>query len=344
LKLFSKVKALVKVGNTTSPPTTRSLEMPKYSGPQDYLTDFSEKDKPWDSHRATAETVQRLYESGDYLNYAQRIEDCSRRLQFALLPDEQGEVVFKLQAARFCRVRFCPVCQWRRALMWRARFYKALPQFIAAHPKLRPIFLTLTVRNCPVSELRSQLNEMNRAFSKMTRRKAWPGVAWVKSVEVTRNPQTDEAHPHFHVLLFAEPGYFKGQRYLSQARWRELWQACLKVDYLPVVNVKAVKPRSGSKQSQDDAMRLAIIETLKYGVKPSDLISEAQWLYQVTQQLHKTRSVAVGGLLKGYLQEDEPEDLIHDDEAEEALPDEALHLYFDWLQLVKRYAKVDPQA
>jgi hypothetical protein len=29
-----------------------------------------------------------------------------------------------LSASRFCRVRTCPVCQWRRSLMWKAKAYQ----------------------------------------------------------------------------------------------------------------------------------------------------------------------------------------------------------------------------
>ena len=220
--------------------------------------------------------------------------------------------------------------------MWRARFYEALPKLLGDHPKLVPVFLTLTVKNCPVGELRSHLDQMNRAFVRLTQRKVWPGVGWVKSVEVTRSAQ-GEAHPHFHVLLFVRPGYFQGKSYLKQAEWRELWQSCLRADYLPVVNVKRVK----GKREGSDGLREAILETLKYGVKPDDLVSEADWLYSITQQLHKTRAVAVGGILKDYLKEEEPEDLISDDNSE--LTDEQIEsiptLCFDWMTTVKRYAK-----
>lgn len=219
--------------------------------------------------------------------------------------------------------------------MWRARFYKTLPQFLEANPSLVPVFLTLTVKNCPVNELRSQLQAMNRAFVRLTQRAAWPGVGWVKSVEVTRNDQTGEAHPHFHVLMFVRPGYFSGQGYLNQAKWRELWRDCLRVDYLPVVNVKRVKSRQGD---DEEALRIAILETLKYGVKPDDLVSHAEWLYGITQQLHKMKAVAVGGTLREYLREEEPEDLIHESETASEELEAAGYLYFDWMTVVKRYA------
>lgn len=303
-----------------------------------YLSDLSERDKPWDTNRGHSQTVERLYKAGDYLGYKNRIQECSRRLQFALIGDDSGDVVFHLESARFCRVRFCPICQWRRSLMWRARFYRAIPEYLNDYSSRRPLFLTLTVRNCAIGELRATVSQMNKAFTRMSQRKLWPGTAWVKSLEVTRG-EDGSAHPHFHVLLFVKPRYFTAD-YIKQSEWREFWQECLKIDYLPVVNVKTVKAK-GEGEAMRDGLRVAIMETLKYGVKPDDLVADGPWLCELTQQLHKTRAVSVGGELRDYLREEEPEDLIHDENEESELaaePDDQ-RLIFDWHVLAKRYAQ-----
>ncbi|WP_347239436.1 protein rep [Phormidium sp. FACHB-1136] len=304
-----------------------------------YLSDISERDKPWDIHRAQAEAVEALYGVLGYQRYQERMGACSGRLQFALISDGDDGVVPHLQSAFFCRVRTCPVCQWRRALMWRARFYKAIPEYLNEHHGRRPVFLTLTVRNCAISELRQTVDQMNTAFKRMSQRKNWPGVAWVKSLEVTRGAD-GSAHPHFHVLMFVKPGYFQGKNYIKQAAWRELWRSCLRVDYLPVVNVKTVKSKTPTGDTLAD-IRVAILETLKYGVKPDDLTHDAEWLGELTRQLHKTRAVAVGGELRPYLREDEPEDLVHDEdlESEMAATEDDPRLVFDWMTTVKRYAQ-----
>jgi plasmid rolling circle replication initiator protein Rep len=187
-----------------------------------------------------------------------------------------------------------------------------------------------------LTELKTTVGEMNKAWKRLSLRKQFPAVGFVRSLEVTRNPDTDEAHPHFHVLMMVPPSYFT-HGYTSQAGWRELWQSCLQVEYLPVVNVKAVK---GGK-SDKDAISLALLETLKYGVKESDLTYNSKWLEELTVQLHKTRAVSVGGLLKEYLKEDEPEDLINTGEDEESLSevDSSLLIYFGWREKIKRYTQ-----
>jgi plasmid rolling circle replication initiator protein Rep len=223
--------------------------------------------------------------------------------------------------------------------MWRARFYHAVPEYLSDWPTHRPLFLTLTIRNCAIADLRATVDQMNTAFNRLTKRKSWPGVGWVKSLEVTRGAD-GSAHPHFHVLLFVKPSYFS-HGYIKQADWRSLWRDCLRTSYLPVVNVKTVKVR-GKDENSDPlaAMRIAIMETLKYGVKPDDLVADGRWLYELTQQLHKTRAVAVGGKLRDYLREQEPEDLIHDgdEDSEFAASADDPTLIFEWHFLVKRYA------
>ena len=60
----------------------------------------------------------------------------------------------------FCRVRHCPVCQWRRSLLWRAVMFQQLPNIQERFPTHRWVFLTLTVKNPPVTELRDTLKHM----------------------------------------------------------------------------------------------------------------------------------------------------------------------------------------
>jgi hypothetical protein len=145
-----------------------------------------------------------------------------------------------------------------------------------------------------------------------------------------------------------EPGYFSGKNYMSQASWRSLWQSCLRSDYLPVVNIKVVRRRPSKAPQVDpsepcspwtwpDDLTVGILETLKYSVKVGDLTHDPLWLMELTKQLHKTRAVVVGGVLKDYLKQDEPEDLISEDETIES--GDGLMIVFDFMAAVRRYVK-----
>lgn len=296
------------------------------------LGEISERDKPWDRHRSNADKVADHYRSDeDFGQYAMRIDFCSQLLDFKLTPDADiGELKLKLSSAKFCRVRHCPVCQWRRSLRWKAKAFKILPLIVKAYPKHRWLFVTLTLKNCPITELRKTLTEMNQAWQRFSQLKKFPALGWIKSMEVTRGKDRS-AHPHFHCLLLVKPGYF-GKNYLKQAEWVEMWQQSLRIDYKPVLDVQAVK------QGQQP-MQL-VPELLKYCVKESDLVFDREWFLELTRQLHKMRAISVGGVLKEYLKalEEEPEDLIGDDD-EDSL-DEG-HLYFGWKKREKKYKQVN---
>jgi plasmid rolling circle replication initiator protein Rep len=306
-----------------------------------YLSDISPADKPWDIHRAQSEELAKLYETIGYTRYSERIGECSQWLTYAMKSNDEGEIKLKLREARFCRVRHCLVCQWRRSLMWRARFIKALPEIQAKYPTGRWIFVTLTVKNCELTELRATLTRMNLAWGRLIKRKEFPALGFIKSVEVTRGAD-GTAHPHFHCLMFVPASYFS-KGYISHAKWTELWESCLKADYTPILDVRAVKSTKGtlddSPEASNAAMLRAICETLKYAVKPSDLLADPKWLDELTKQLQKTRAVSVGGCLKEFFSEDDPEDLINGDIEEEKKTDDEAILDFIWSSFVKRYTK-----
>ena len=322
----------------------------------DFLSVVSPHDKPWDAHRYLAEQVAEIFNSGfpHHQRQALRMSECSKSLEFGwLLDHDTGELNLKLKESRFCRVRYCPTCQWRRSLKWVARFHQAFPRIYRDHPEMRYLLLTLTVRNCAVLDLRDTVKAMNYAWDKLTKRKVFPGLGFVRSLEITRG-KDGSAHPHFHVLLAVPPGYFVGRKYLSTAKWADLWQSSLGVDYTPICDVRIIKPKKweklrkesplGLEQVKIDEIRAAITtpevfnegggrsaydewnhsirpnawevilsgitEVIKYAVKPSDMTADPNWLLDLSEQLRKSRAVALGGIFREYLADDEPEDLI----------------------------------
>lgn len=279
-----------------------------------YIEEISQWGKVWNKHKANSDKVAELYKnSEEHQQYANRINLCSQFLNFKLIPNE-GEFNLKLDAARFCRVRYCPVCQWRRSLQWKAKAHKILPWIVEKYPTHRWLFLTLTAQNCKIEELRSTLQQLNRAWQRMSQRKIFPGVGWLRSTEVTRS-KDGSAHPHFHCLLMVKPSYF-GKYYIRQSKWVELWKSCLRVDYEPVIDLRAIK--------QDEQPIVLLPEILKYCVKESDLVSDRKWFLELTQQMHSLRTISTGGIIK--------ESLAHleNSEVNNRKPDDTHHLCFDW--------------
>jgi hypothetical protein len=220
---------------------------------------------------------------------------------------------------------------------------------------------------------------MGESWKRLTLRKEFPAVGWVRNVEVTRG-NDDSAHPHFHALLMVNPGYFS-QGYISQKSWVDIWRSCLRVGYDPHVRVNAIrlkhhrsllmrrleipdiKSDSEVTDSNPDSLpeRLsqvnenlskAISYAFKYSVKPGEFLRDSDdsqtssvWLVELTKQLHKTKAVALGGVFREYLAEpkgESDEDLIHS----HALPESQTEVddqrvYAAWTNAHGRY-KINP--
>ena len=311
------------------------------------LTDYSPDDKTWDSHKSQSDDVGGIYlRAVEFEAYAARMRDCSGLLRFgwSTLTDT-GETRLRLREAHFCRVRHCPVCQWRRSLMWQARFYQSLPKIVSDYPKARWMFLTLTVRNCDISDLGETLTAMNSAFQRMKVRKEFkPVQGWIRTTEVTRG-RDGSAHPHFHTLMMVPPSMLSGDGYVKHYRWIELWRECLRVDYDPNVDVRAVKPRK-PKDGQSlacataELVRGAVAETLKYSTKPADMVSDPDWFLELTRQTHKRRFVATGGALKDVLklEQETDQDMVIGDDISDG-EDDGSRLAFEWKTEDSKYRR-----
>jgi len=301
---------------------------------KNFLTDLFPKEKPWDRHRDETDQVQQIYsDAQEFERYAERMQDCSGFLKFDQLQHyETGELRTKLVIANFCRVRQCPVCQWRRALTYQARFLGILPEIEMQHPTARWLFLTLTVKNCKVSDLRDKLKSLSQSWNRFQRHKVFENIlGWVRTTEITRNDKTGEAHPHFHCLLLVPSNYFT-KNYVRHSAWVAAWQKAARLDYPPMVNIKPVKP----KKEGTDGLREAISETLKYSVKPSDMVADNDWFYELTRQIKGLRFIATGGVLKNVLKD---VDIELGDAAEETETRTGQTYEFDWSKDYRRYVK-----
>jgi plasmid rolling circle replication initiator protein Rep len=315
--------------------------------PDEYLSDVSSRHKPWDVHRGEADDVTSIFAHSSisqHQRYAERVENCAQVLGFAHDPLATKKNKLKLQTAWFCKVRHYPVCQWRRSLMWQAKVYRALPLLRRDYPDTRFLFMTLTIRNCDVKDLRTTLTDMAKGWKRLTELRSWPARGWVRAVEITRSQRYRTAHPHYHCLLMVAPAYFQGD-YLKQDEWAELWRHCLRINYRPVVDIRTVKlalvPDTQRVNPMPKHMWAAMAEVLKYAVKPSDMVRDHDWFLELVEQVHHTRGVAIGGILKRYIKEREEENL--KSEPGETPTDETKEqLYFGWKQKVRKHRKITP--
>ena len=300
------------------------------------LVELSPRDKPWDVHRAESDQIANNYRGSEFKRYAERMDDCAQFLAFGLIPNpDEGAYHLKLRTARFCRVRTCMVCAWRRSLMYKARAFKALPKVLADFPKARFLFVTLTLKNCPVSELRSSILDLNKSYARLAKLKDFPSLGYIKTVEVTRG-RRGNAHPHLHVLMMVKPSYFS-YGYVRKKEWCAWWKRAAKVDYTPIIDIQAIK-------AKDSPLGL-LAEVVKYQTKPNDLIfSDRDWFLEYTRQIHRTNAFALGGVFKNYFKELEKketiEEMICGNDKNQDSVDEG-EMFFLWQRFEKKYQLFD---
>ena len=298
----------------------KEVKLPKFNEDERMIDEKNGKRQPW---------RQKKIENLKYANYLQilkfkkshRVHGCAEKLAFAV--DSNGKK--KLYQAWFCKSRLCPMCQWRRSLKVTYELKKVLKTAIEEYPKAKFLFLTLTVKNCNGTELKSTLKKLTTAFNKLFNYKKVTKnlLGYVRSTEITVNETDGSYHSCLHVLLMVKSTYFKGHdNYITQNEWAELWKRASKLDYTPVVNVKQIYDKKGK-----GALNSAVLEVTKYQLKSKDYLNDnvddeinLRHLKDLEEALAGTRQYGYGGVLKEIarkLKLPDENDLVHI-ESEEA--------------------------
>ena len=267
------------------------------------------KDRNWRGRKILSLKLADIFEELGYKkSLVERVQTCGDLLRF--IRREDGSL--KLYQAYFCKNKLCPMCNWRRSMKYSYQTSRIVDEAIKQEPKARFIFLTLTVKNVAGNDLNQTLSSLTQSFDRLFRRAKVKKnlIGYLRSVEVTHNELTNEYHPHIHVLLMLKTSYFKGGNYISQEEWGDMWSQSLKVDYVPMVDVRAVKEKG-------KGLRGAVLETAKYPTKPIKLdIENKQVVDDLYNGLYRKRQLGYGGLFKTIkkqlaLDDAENGDLVH---------------------------------
>lgn len=240
------------------------------------------------------------------VDLAKAIGNCATALgvEITQLPDCPAEA--QLRAAGVCNRRVCPFCEWRRSRAWRRRFFEGLPSFHEDFPTHKPIFLTLTVKNCRIEDLRSTLGHMHSSWKRMTQLSMFPTKFWFRRTEITlqgggiAEMGGHYVHPHIHALLMVPAGYFS-HGYVKQTEWQKSWQMSARLDYSPVVGVQKGRNSSSSGGASSADTTGAALEVSKYATKATDLINMGSALGEYHRQVKGLRLSASSGSLKPYI-------------------------------------------
>lgn len=265
----------------------------------------SGKKRDWQGKKQRSLLTAEHFKWAKLTDKAERMRECADTLVF-----KQTDEGLKLYQAWFCKVRLCPMCNWRRSLKL-AYQNKRIVETVNERENVRWLFLTLTVRNVDAEDLSETISEMFKAWNRLTGYKAFKTavkgyfraleVTWDKDKYITsrryfknpeyydkqglkigdRNPNYGTYHPHFHVLLCVPPSYFKKKElYITQAEWTCLWKRAMRLDYTPIVHIEKVKPKKRVEdvgEYENEVKKAikeqnAILEVSKYPVKDTDVI------------------------------------------------------------------------
>lgn len=287
--------------------------------------------------RHDSELLARSYKRLGYENKALRVNECGTWLEFRRplgsvsepsSASVSAETVgtpegWKLNNANFCRDRLCPMCSWRRSY----KIFAQVSQIMdVIADKYAFIFLTLTIPNIEAERLSDTLDELQKGWYALTRRKRFKTSVrgFFKALEVTRNNKTGTYHPHYHCILAVDKSYFTSYDYIQRDEWLHMWQKAMKDPTITQVDVRRCKPKEEVQDGSEavKALSAAVAEVAKYSVKSSDYI--IPWSYDLTDEtvsvfssaLHGRRLCAFGGVfddVRKMLQLDDCEsgDLIH---------------------------------
>ena len=225
--------------------------------------------------------AQCLYSDPFTRDAGQAIANCSQRLTLRFGLKDEALSDPELVSGLLCNRRLCPFCEWRRTRVWRARLIQGLESYSEVQPKMSALFLTLTVKNCQLYELRETIRHLHRSFKRLTLIQGFPTSAWFRRTEVTLGKSlggsgplfASQVHPHIHALLLVRPSYWS-RGYWSQLRWQKEWQMAARLDYAPIVDIRRARSnRKADGSALSDANLAATLEAAKYSTKAADLLS-----------------------------------------------------------------------
>ena len=216
--------------------------------------------------------------------------------------------------ANFCRQRLCQVCAWRRAAKFTAQMFPVMRNLEASGYKA--IFVTLTIKNQPAAGVSYALDTLLKGWDRLIHNNRWYRTnvkGFVRSLEVTYNITTDTYHPHIHALLFMPQDYAqRGGNYKTQKEIQADWTAATKLDYNPIVDVRAVKKQ----KTKSNTTKAAVVETLKYCYKVDQRSISDKTIATLLYALAGRRLVSFGGVVaeeRRALQMGELDDNLNDD-------------------------------
>lgn len=243
-----------------------------------------------------------------------------------------------IKSANFCRDRLCPMCAYRRSQKMFGQNMTVYQKIKAENPRYRQLFLTLTVPNVKLWQLKDTVKAMAASWNRFRNHRAFkrePVVGFCKKLEITYNKQDRTYHPHYHVMLTVDGWASRIEEYV---KW---WSASVQLGRQLVCYIESV---------QGDAKSVA--EMSKYMTKSDDILesledsnistAEEKW-FMYRAAVFAVREMTFGGIWREYRRELGYVDIEDDDltDTEVITHSDAPIIWYEWHHQLGQYIVFD---
>ena len=248
----------------------------------------------------------------EYVKYKKLLEEmkCTcKSIGYKFIADKYNHCLCHISYTTIvCKSRICPYCSKKNSQKWMAIFNKNINKFYEENKKNVFFSLALTVKNCPIEDVKGEVEKMSKGFEKLLTRKTFQSLqnpeinpsktdcskkrfqgyvqGYVRKLEVDYSGP-EEAHPHFHILLCLKPCML-GKNYICRNVLSLMWQEVMGLDYEPQVNMKRLKVKE------------QILQELHYFAKPLKIEENFRrygkpfmvWLCKYEKQMERKRDIS----------------------------------------------------
>lgn len=221
---------------------------------------------------------------------ADDVQSCAAYILYKEKETTDGEFLQKIDKMYLCKDRFCMFCAGVKAAKNLRILIKTFDKLnIENDNGIRYRFITLTVPNVDINNLRNQIQAMTKAFNSLNARYKKAGLwnGYYKSLEITYNEKNNTYHPHLHIIA---DGIYIPQDELS----RNWYNAAIKHG---IMNI----PKNMNDNKKLNVHIQATIkpwELCKYVVKPDTMTYAAIYDLINTQALKGFRDYGTAGTIK----------------------------------------------